>query len=56
MRRGEGHFAPTIARGELNVQEFRNASFPYVVVSITRCDAGWYVGPDYDGLVPLDDA
>jgi hypothetical protein len=83
MRRGEGHFAPTIARGELNVQEFRNASFPYVVVSITRCDAGclagfvtgsrsrievemirlewsdvvhWYAGPDYDGLVPLDDA
>jgi hypothetical protein len=40
MRRADTHFAPTIARGELNVQEYRHPAFPYVVVSITRCDAG----------------
>ncbi|MDB5093906.1 MAG: hypothetical protein JWO85_2007 [Candidatus Eremiobacteraeota bacterium] len=40
MHRVDNHFAPTIARGELNVQEYRHPLFPYVVVSVTRCDAG----------------
>ena len=40
MRRAANHFAPTIARGELNVEEYRHPLFPYVVVSLTRCDAG----------------
>jgi hypothetical protein len=38
--RAANHFDPTIARGELNVQEYRHPLFPHVVVGVTRCDAG----------------
>jgi hypothetical protein len=44
VQRADNHFAPTIARGELAVQEFRHPLFPNVVVSVTRCDAGCLAG------------
>jgi hypothetical protein len=40
MRRADNHFVPTIAGRELNVQGYRHPLFPYVLVSVTRCDAG----------------
>ena len=40
VRRAANHFTPTIARGEVSVEEYRHPLFRRVVVSVTRCDAG----------------